>query len=451
MVKPADVLSLLGDQLIPQARTERTKLDDIDAWLSKDNPVEMFQRMHTDDAEKKELSRLSYSPLLRLIVEECAQQMVLGGVMSPGRETAALWAPWERNGMPSRQGALWRASIGYGLAYTVTMPGQVPGERGDRAAIRAYSPRDLYVVYGDVVEDEWPLYGLRTIGAGSAGTHYRLIDDEVVHYVARDDSGALRYIEQRAHDVGVPPIVRWSNGMDLEGRTPGEVEKHKVVAHRYVKTTFDRLLIQHHNSWRVKTATGLEDPGSPEEQERQKALLRHEDILTGGEGVAFGSLPETTLDGIIRAGDTDRDTLAALAQIPVWTLNGGQLVNLAADALSEARSASRQKVDEKKRGMNRSIAQNLRIAAFIEGRQEDAEDYGITGQWEDIESRSLSQAADALGKIASQLKVPPALLLDMVPGLSKTQADEWRRYMRENPSPEERMADALERQAAGEI
>ena len=84
-------------------------------------------------------------------------------------------------------------------------------------------------------------------------------------------------------------------------------------------------------------------------------------------------------------------------------------------------------------------------------RQDDAEDYGITGQWEDIESRSLSQAADALGKIASQLKVPPALLLDMVPGLSKTQADEWRRYMRENPSPEERMADALERQAAGEI
>lgn len=442
----SDVLALIGDQLAEQARLERARLDDIDKWLSTDNPVEVFRRAHSDPAsEKEQLAKLSYTPILRLVVEETAQQMVLEGVYSSGRDTSALWEPWERNGMPSRQGALFNASIGYGLAYTQILPGMIPGERVDRAAIRAVSPRDLYVVYADVVDDEWPMYGLRTIDQPHGVKHYRLIDDEAVYYVVRDETGGLRFIEERRHDVGVCPIVRWANGLDLEARTPGEVEKHQVVARRYNKTTYDRLLIQHHNSWRIKTATGLEDPGSIEEQERQKALLRHEDILTGGEGVSFGSLPETTLDGIIKAGDVDRDTLAAMSQTPVWALNGGQLVNLAADALTEARSMSRLKVQEKQRGMGRSAAQTLRLAAHIENREQDAADFGLKMMWADIESRSLAQAADALGKIAQQLKVPVEMLWDQIPGIAKTTADDWRRYAQEHPSADVQVAQALSR------
>jgi hypothetical protein len=449
-VKPADVLALLGDELIPASVRERARLDDIDVWLSKENPVEAYRQAHAaPNPEKEALAKFSHTPILRLVVEECAQQMVLEGVHSTGRDTTEMWEPWERNGMPSRQGALWNAAIGYGLAYTVTLPGQVPGDSARRAAIRPVSPRDLFVVYGDVVDDEWPLYGLRTIRQGGGSAHYRLIDEEGVHYASSDESGALQYIEERVHAVGVTPIVRWANGLDLEARTPGEVEKFEIVAKRYNKTTYDRLLIQHYNSWRIKTATGLEDAGDTDENARVKALLRHEDVLTGGEGVEFGSLPETSMDGIIRAGDVDRDTIAALAQTPVWALNGGQLVNLAADAIVEARSASRLKVMAKQRSMGRSAAQNLRLSAHIEARQEDAADFALKMMWADIESRSMGQAADALGKIAGQLRVPVELLWDLIPGVSKTLADEWRSYAEEHPSPDALLASALDRQRGG--
>lgn len=449
-MKPADVIALLGDELIPASQRERARLDDIDVWLSTENPVEVYRQAHTPaNSEKEILAKFSHTPILRLVVEECAQQMVLEGVHSAGRDTGPMWEPWERNGMPSRQGALWNAAIGYGLAYTLTLPGRVPGDRADRAVIRALSPRSLFVVYADVVEDEWPMYGLRTIVGPRRTVYYRLIDEEAVHYLARDESGALAYIEPRYHGVGVPPIVRWANGLDLEARTPGEVEKFEVVAKRYNKTTYDRLLIQHYNSWRIKTATGLEDAGSIEENERVKALLRNEDILTGGEGVVFGSLPETTMDGVIKAGDVDRDTIAALSQTPVWALNGGQLVNLSADALVEARSMSRLKVQGKQRGMGRSAAQNLRLAAHIEGRQDDAADFSLQMMWADIESRSMGQAADALGKIASQLRVPVELLWDQIPGISKTKADEWLRYAEAHPSPDALLAGALDRQREG--
>lgn len=450
-MKPADVIDLLETELIPASVLERARLDDIDVWLSTSNPVEVYRQAHTPaNSEKEMLAKFSHTPILRLVVEECAQQMVLEGVHSAGRDTGPMWEPWERNGMPSRQGALWNAAIGYGLAYTLTLPGQVPGDPANRAVIRAMSPRSLFVVYGDVVEDEWPMFGLRTI-AQRRGTAYRLIDEEAVHYVARDESGALAYIEPRYHEVGVTPIVRWANGLDLEARTPGEVEKFEVVAKRYNKTTYDRLLIQHYNSWRIRTATGLEDAGSIEENERVKALLRHEDILTGGEGVQFGSLPETTMEGVLKAGDVDRDTIAALSQTPVWALNGGQLVNLSADALVEARSMSRLKVGDKQRGMGRSAAQNLRLAAHIEGRAEDAADFSLEMMWADIESRSIGQAADALGKIASQLHVPVELLWDQIPGISKTKADEWRRYAEDHPSPDALLASALDRQAGGTV
>lgn len=112
---------------------------------------------------------------------------------------------------------------------------------------------------------------------------------------------------------------------------------------------------------------------------------------------------------------------------------------------------SRLKVGEKQRGMGRSAAQNLRLAAHIEGREEDAADFALRMLWADIESRSLTQAADALGKIAAQLKVPVELLWDQIPGISKTKADDWRRYAEENPSAEERMAAALERQTSGDL
>lgn len=138
-------------------------------------------------------------------------------------------------------------------------------------------------------------------------------------------------------------MIRYAPNADLEGVSVGEPIRWHVPAERFAKTVSDRLLAQHYNSWKVRTVTGLDRPETDSEALEQKAKLSNDTILTGGEGVQFGTLDETPLDGFLKAEAADLATIAALAQKPVWALSGSQLVNLSADAIAEARSSERQK------------------------------------------------------------------------------------------------------------
>lgn len=431
---------------------ELHRLSEIDEWLNGDAYARKFitQSMQEFTPEKSALRDLSETPLLRLVVEETAQQMIVNGVvLDDGKEARPMWSPWERNGMPSRQSALWEASLGYGYSYLMVLPGLVQfpdGRMGDAAYMRPMSPRSVYARYADPAEDEYPICAIRTMRTGGKAELIRFYDEEAVHYVGREADGELRYIEYKTHGLGVTPIVRFAGSMDLEGRTPGEVEKFKGVAMRHVKTTYDRLLIQHHNSWRIITATGLDEPATEAEARDTKLKIAHDRILTGETGVEFGSLPETQMAGILQASDKDLEMLASVSQTPVWTFNGSQLVNLSADALAEARSTQRNKIRQKKNAMGRGIAQALRLASVIEGRVEDANDFSVSVQWEDVEARSLAQAADGLGKIATMLNVPVELLWDQIPGITPRKAEEWRAYADAHPSADVRLADVYERQ-----
>lgn len=238
-------------------------------------------------------------------------------------------------------------------------------------------------------------------------------------------------------------MIRYAPNADLEGVSVGEPIRWHVPAERFAKTVSDRLLAQHYNSWKVRTVTGLDRPETDSEALEQKAKLSNDTILTGGEGVQFGTLDETPLDGFLKAEAADLATIAALAQKPVWALSGSQLVNLSADAIAEARSSERQKIQALQRALGRSHCQLLRLAAYIEGRTADAADFSLRITWQDTEARSLSQSADALGKIASQLQVPAQKLWDMIPGVSKDTADQWREYAETHPTSEAALADYL--------
>lgn len=450
-MRPESVIALVGDSLLPQADRQRQRCESTDTLMRADSEQTWYTATRPDDDRKKvkeQLRRLSGTPLLRLIVEETAQHMVADGVISDaGRDTRPMWGAFERNGFPSKQGGLYTAALTYGEAYVLALPGRAPTVDGDAAVLSMFSPRSLLVAWGDEADDEWPMYALRTIPQGET-TAYRLIDGEAVHYLARNERGRIEYIEARQHRLGVCPVVRYAPNADIDGRSLGEPDRFKVVAQRHTKSVHDRLMAQHYNSWKVRYATGLEEPGSAAEDQRQKAALSNPDILTGGQGVTFGTLPETSLDGLLRAEDADLNTLAAVAQKPVWSLAGGQLVNLSADAIAEARSTERLKTQAFQRTLGRAHTQLLRMASYIEGRSEDAADFGLHVTWQDTEARSLSQAADALGKIATQLQVPPALLWDMIPGVTPTMAREWQAWAEEHPSVDEVLAAHLSSQEA---
>lgn len=432
-----------ASNLIDGYASERDLLDRIDGWL-RWSP-EPIKTKASSDPEIRYLKDISRTPWARLIVESTAQALTVENIYSASRqpeELRPMWVPWETNRMASRQGQIYRAACGYGYAFATVLP-VLEGKMltpTRKAVITPVSPRQMTVEYGDVIEDEYPQVAMRIIPQGKGRRLLRLIDEDSVHYLSQDDATSpLVYIESRAHGVGYVPVVRYANQMDLEGRAPGEVEPLVPLFARINKTDYDRMLVQHYNSWKIRTATGIDKPSSGSEAET-KMKLRQDDILVGGANVNFGTLDETSLKPFIDAHDSDIEALAAASQTPTTAF--GKLINVSAEGLQEARASLRAKVGDRKTVFGDAHAQLLRTAARVERRDVDAEDYSVKAKWADTDASYLSSAVDALGKAATMLNVPPRLLWDRIPNVDGPTAESWKKYADEHPSIDEQQAAA---------
>jgi hypothetical protein len=250
--------------------------------------------------------------------------------------------------------------------------------------------------------------------------------------------------------------------LDLDGRADGEVAPLIPLAQRINKTAYDRLLTQHFNSWKVRTIAGIDiAPADLTPQEGETAdqaaervarerllVLRQSDMLTAKDAdTKFGTLDETPLDGFIKAYDSDIDTLAAVAQVPATSLNG-KVANLSADAIAELRAGLTQKVYERQMSFGKSHAQALRLASTQEGNEAAADDFVARVTWQDMAVRSMSQAADALGKYATMLGVPVQALWADIPGKTKADVDEWKAMAAEGDAFSA-LTNMLDQQAQG--
>jgi hypothetical protein len=416
MLGPAQAKELIKKQLWPSRQTEKARLDRIDHWYRWTQ--EEIQLPRTATAELKALRDLSKVPWLGLVVTAAAQAMYVDGYRSKLDNDGDLtdsppWQLWLANGMDRRQVAVHRYMLAYGYSFLTVLPGEDPLTGKTQAVMRGVSPRKMFALWDDPAEDDWPQY----------------VDEPMIH------------------GAGVCPVVRYTNMLDLDGRTPGEVEPFIAVAARINKTSYDRLLVQHFNSWKVRYVTGMVKPDDEEDANKTKLQLRMEDILVGeGEGMKFGTLDETQLAGFIQAHRADVETLAAASQTPTHELTG-QMANLSAEALAAARASLNQKVTERQKSAGASHAQALRLASALSDYDEYATD--VTGRvtWQDMEIRSMSQAADALGKMVQMLGVPPTATWNRIPGVEKSDVQEWVK-LAEAGDPITKMQVELERQAA---
>lgn len=423
MVRPADVVETVSDRLWPLFMAERDRLREVDRWYRWDHPPNHVP--HGASTEHKRLIELSRTPWLGLVVSVISQTMFVDGFKSPddGTESAA-WRTWLGNGMAAKQIPIHRAMLAYGYSFGIALPGVGP-DGSPMANLTAASPLSMQAVYGDPAEDEWPLFAMRVIPQGDR-VAIRFYDEEAVHFLSADRGGSrVEYIEPRPHNAGVCPVVRYSNQLDLEGRTPGEVEPFIPVAARINKTDYDRMLTQHFASWKIRYATGMAKPDDADEAAATKMRLRQEDFLIAEDpDTKFGTLDATALDGFIAAHKSDVEALAAVSQTPTNALTG-DMVNLSAEALASARAQLDQKVGERKVSAGQSHAQLLRLGAFIEGDVAAAADFLSRITWQDNSIRSIAQAVDALGKAAQMLQVPVRALWPMIPGVTKSDVDDW--------------------------
>jgi hypothetical protein len=425
-VNRADVIQLVTDSLYPSYRSERARLDHIDLWYRWDQEDIRIPRGATP--ELRALSDLAKTPWLGLVVSTVAQAMAVDGYRSPeGGDNKAPWRTWFANGMPQRQNALHRAALAYGYSFAKVLPGV--NMRGEAmASIRGVDPRQMFAVFQDPANDEFPMYTLEIDGKLAYFT-----DDQQVWTLGFED-GKWQYITDQFHRVGVCPVVQYSNQLDLRGGTAGEVEPFIGVAARINKTSYDRLLTQHFNSWKVRTIAGLAEPDSEEEANRKKIQLRQDDMLVAEDpDTKFGSLPESPLNGFIDAHESDIDSLAAVSQTPRFAF--GKLVNLSAEALAAARAPLSQKIGERQQAFGAKHASVLRLAAHIQGDEESADDVMAEVTWQDLEIRSMAQAVDALGKASTMLGIPPKALWSRIPGVTKSDVDDWSDTGKYPPAP----------------
>jgi hypothetical protein len=447
-----EATELIVKDLFPKWLKESERLDTIDDWYRWKADDIKLPRSAT--AELKRLVELSKTPWLGLVVSSLSQCLYVDGYRSPlddrqadsEMEPSGPWKTWHANAMDSRQVAVHRAALAYGYCFVSVLPGE--DAEGKRSVLRGVSPRKCFAVYEDPAEDLWPTYALRVDSQGKGkGYVLRLYDsDAVMTFTLDSANGKPEFVGFENHDAGVTPFVRYANMLDLDGRCDGEVEPFIPLAARINKTSYDRLLTQHFNSWKIRTVSGMAKPDTEEEANRAKLQLRQDDLLVAEDvDTKFGTLDETPLEGFVSAWRSDIEALAAVTQTPTHALTG-QLVNLSADALAAARAGLTQKVHERQKSFGASHVQALRLSALLEGNADYANDALSRVTWQDMEIRSFSQAVDALGKAAQMLQVPLFALWQRIPGVEKSDVDEWREMAAEL-DPMDRLAAELARQS----
>lgn len=460
----------LAIQLLAILSRDGDRLARIDGYLhgKQDSPY----MPATADAEYKLLARRAVSNWMPLLVGTPAQALYVDnfrrGDADEKQDVDTSDSPemehWQRSRLDARQAAVYRGALAYGHSFTITekVHGHVmtKGLSALKTAALFEDPANDDTPYAALTVTQWPIAG----GTGRA----RMWDGSREYQVTFKgllDQKAIRVTTGKRHGSSECPVTRFAASVDLEGRTVGVIEPMIPLQNRINQTVFDLLVAQTYGSFKVRWVSGMAPPMQMEPEYdtdgitvigskvkldangdpmpaaidiNAKRFLFAEDTES-----KFGSLDETPLDGFIHSIDMSIRHLAAVSQTPPHHLLG-QIANLSAEALLAAETALSRKIAEFRSAFGECWERVFRLAAELSG--DDTASVAFNGEtiWRDMESRSLAQSADALGKMKEQLEIPARGLWKRVPGVTKRELDDWA-DMREDDDAAGVLASSIKR------
>ena len=432
------------------------------------------------DDEYKLLDERSKTNYIPLLVKAPVQKCYVDGFRSGRAEVrnpkhgqavelvqSAAWDFWQRSRLDARQTPVYMAAATYGHSFVL-----VEKDAGGRPLAKGLSPLRTAALYDDPANDEDAVavvYVKRWPTKDRPG-QLRLWHENYEYsgtFKAERDYESISLTEIGPTDTEACPVTRFAPEVDLDGRTTGVVEPIIPLQNRLNQTVFDLLVAQTGCSFETRTVTGmapplvqdpvrdeldniigfqprLNDDGQPiplRVQVNGKQMLYAED-----KDVQFGSLPASPLDGYIAALKDISERLSAVTQTPPTYLMG-QIANLSAEALVAAEKTLTTKAEGYRHAFGEAWERVFRLAAQIEGDRANAEDYHGEVIWQDMESGSLSETADGLGKAASMLGIPARGLWSRFPGATQGDLARWEEMREEDMEndPEYAMAEALRR------
>lgn len=471
----------LASTLLSIISDDSERLERIDNYINgiQDEPY----MPDTADNEYKLLARRAVSNWMPLIIGTPAQALYVDGFrpsrkgVSEDTHDAPEWKHWQASGLDARQLAVHRAALGYGHSFTLTEK-----KANGKVVTKGLSPLRTAALYEDVANDigayaaltvtEYP----RVVNGKTKRGTARLWDNTFEYKVlfeAFEGDQKISVVKKKRHHAPECPVTRFAAAVDLEGRTVGVVEPMIPLQNRINQTVFDLLVTQTYASFKVRWVTGMAPPMQmrmlDENGEETNDANLAVDVVPKLDGngnpipanidhnarrflfaedpdTNFGSLDESPLGGFIESIDMSIRHLAAVSQTPPHYLLG-QIANLSAEALTAAETALARKVEEFRQAFGESWERVFRIAGAMGGDEAVFEDLAGEVLWRDMESRSLAQSADALGKLAEALEIPKRGLWNRVPDVTQNEIKKWNE-LREEDDIDGQMADALQRASA---
>lgn len=433
-MRKSGILDLV-EEYLPAIQAQREHTAALNEWVEGKNGLPVLDEGRATE-EYKQIREFSTTPWARLIVTGVAQALYVDGYRhGDDNSNSPVWDRlWQPNGMDSKQVRIHRAALGHGLCYGLSTPGTGPDGKPMAVMTGISAMRGAAFYRDDPLDtdgDEWPelFFMVDDVMHPNGGIEkrvVRMVDDERIYTVETNEDGdEFTYVTHEEHysNTGAPPVVRFANMLDLDGYSLGEVEPIVPLLNRVDQDAMDRLVIQRNSAWQVRYATGLEKPRTDDQAAQAAAKMRVQDMLIAeNKDARFGVLPPSPMGDLIAARDSDIRDLAAASQTPPHHLLGLS-PNVGADGLVEAQRSLMSKIEERKATFGDSWEQWLRLGAAHSGMTREAMDYASEVRWRDTESRSLSQIADALGKLAVQLKVPAPMLWERLPNWTDQDTD----------------------------
>jgi len=462
-------VQLINDHLLPTFLLEQTGnghrvgLKKIDEYYRgiQDDPIKPMDP--TTRQYARLMARAKFN-ILDLVVKVRAQALILNSFRSndPDATNAKCWQYWQDNRWDARQAQVWSTALTYGVAYSTVLPGANVFTRKPGPVITAHSPRHFMAFYEDPANDEFPECAIEVHGLtkecklpdwqGEQKATITLIDDTyAIDYIQGDSEGVWDETSRIEHGVPVCPVIRFVNELDLDGRYWGEVEPLIPSQDNLNQTLFDLLMTQTFNSFKIRWISGVmlgdvdEDgnpvPGNKAQQEKMR-LAQDVMMVFPDADTKAGTMEETSMGPFIDSALFAIRRFAIKSQTPPQNFLGDIGGNIASDALSALESAASRKTAERQKSFGEAVGQMLRVAAYMGGDLDEAKDYTLETFWEDTETRSLAQVADAYGKMAVMLEVPPDQLWERIPDVTQEDVQRWRN------AKKKRDAEALAQQMA---
>lgn len=380
-------------------------------------------------AEYRWLIKRAKVNVLPLVPTVVAQNLRVDGYRAAkSTDNAAAWDTWQDNRMDARQHGVHRSALTYGASYVTVMPGK------PKPVMRPVSPRNMTALYADPVDDEWPELAVEELiqqaPAGPVQVVY--LYDNTSRFTlkgnAKQPNTNLVLTNVESHGLGVCPVVRFVNEVDLDGvaNIAGEIERLIDLQDQLNFSTFNLMMAQQYAAFRQRWVTGMV-PDTDENGVAKEPFQSGVDRLFVAEksDTKFGEFGETDLTGYIKSREETIKHMAMISQTPPHYLLG-QMVNLSAEALVAAESGLYRKIVERQATFGEAWEQTLRLAAKADNDTTGWEDTSAQVVWRDTEARSLAQTADALGKLATMLAVPKTELWERIPGVTQQDVERWK-------------------------